>query len=362
MAVTIARAGRPTMGTARVGPALAPFGGCRGPGWATKTRERETVDEKARYDAWLLLAALALVLSVSTPAPANAAQGAEAGGETSPWRLPIALADDKLRIEWAEKAKLAVGGLFQGDWGYIKEDAFVTPSGWEGEVRRARIDIQAEALDRIFFRFEYDFSGTRGRLVEREIDYKDLYLGVRGLGPLGTFMVGYMKEPYSLQHLTYAGDRVFMEEALSTVFTPGRNFGLLLQNHHFDQRVTWAFGGFQNVTDDSGFFGEKGDWDVALRLTGLPVEARGLARRRLGRPQTGLPAARRAANVRGAFRPRHAPRLVGRSVLLLDDVWTTGATLRECARALRRGGARRIVAFSLARVSDDFDADPAPGL
>jgi ComF family protein len=98
------------------------------------------------------------------------------------------------------------------------------------------------------------------------------------------------------------------------------------------------------------------------RLTGLPVEARGLARRRLGRPQTGLPATRRAANVRGAFRPRHAPRLVGRSVLLLDDVWTTGATLRECARALRRGGARRVVAFSLARVSDDFDADPTPGL
>ena len=79
-----------------------------------------------------------------------------------------------------------------------------------------------------------------------------------------------MKEPYSLQHLTYAGDRVFMEEANSTVFTPGRSFGIMLNHHLFDQRMTWAFGGFQEVTDDSSFFGKKGDWDVALRLTGLP--------------------------------------------------------------------------------------------
>ncbi len=98
------------------------------------------------------------------------------------------------------------------------------------------------------------------------------------------------------------------------------------------------------------------------RLAGLPTASRALARRIGGRLQAGLPASRRAGNVRGAFRPRRAARLAGRSILLLDDVWTTGATLRECARALRRGGARRVVAFSLARVPADFDSAFPRGL
>jgi len=40
----------------------------------------------------------------------------------------------------------------------------------------------------------------------------------------------------------------------------------------------------------------------------------------------------------------------GRHVLIVDDVFTTGATLDACARALKRAGARRVDAFALARV------------
>ena len=83
--------------------------------------------------------------------------------------------------------------------------------------------------------------------------------------------------------------------------------------------------------------------------TGIPVSERALSRGGRGRPQAALSSARRAANVRGAFRLRRPPPLAGRSVLLVDDVWTTGATLRECSRVLRTGGARRITVFSLAR-------------
>ena len=86
---------------------------------------------------------------------------------------------------------------------------------------------------------------------------------------------------------------------------------------------------------------------VARRL-GVPVRPRWLARVRATRPQSDLVAAERRANVRGAFRA--APEVSGRHVLVVDDVLTTGATLGECARALRDGGARRVGVLTVARV------------
>jgi ComF family protein len=60
------------------------------------------------------------------------------------------------------------------------------------------------------------------------------------------------------------------------------------------------------------------------------------------------PAGRRE-NVRGAFRARPSARLQGRTVLLVDDVFTTGATANEAARALRTAGAARVLVATLAR-------------
>jgi predicted amidophosphoribosyltransferase len=57
-------------------------------------------------------------------------------------------------------------------------------------------------------------------------------------------------------------------------------------------------------------------------------------------------------NVRGAFAvaERYRSALAGRSVLLVDDVMTTGATLEACALALKNAGAARVEALTLARV------------
>jgi ComF family protein len=66
-------------------------------------------------------------------------------------------------------------------------------------------------------------------------------------------------------------------------------------------------------------------------------------------PQVDLPRRSRPANVRDAFQPRLQEVIAGQRVLLIDDLFTTGATLTECARVLRRADAAEVRAFTLAR-------------
>jgi ComF family protein len=87
---------------------------------------------------------------------------------------------------------------------------------------------------------------------------------------------------------------------------------------------------------------------LAMRLH-LPCHSSWLRRVRNTPQQTSQTPAGRKANVRGAFRARHGTAVKGRSILLVDDVMTTGATASEAARALRAAGASRVVAAVLAR-------------
>ncbi len=65
--------------------------------------------------------------------------------------------------------------------------------------------------------------------------------------------------------------------------------------------------------------------------------------------QTGLDRKRRSANVKNAFAVSDAERLKNKRVVLIDDVYTTGATLEECAAAVKGAGARQIYCLTLAR-------------
>jgi ComF family protein len=82
---------------------------------------------------------------------------------------------------------------------------------------------------------------------------------------------------------------------------------------------------------------------------GLPYHTSWLRRVRHTPQQTAQTPAARKTNVRGAFRARQGAPLAGRTILLVDDVMTTGATANEAARALRAGGAARIFVAVLAR-------------
>lgn len=105
--------------------------------------------------------------------------------------------------------------------------------------------------------------------------------------------------------------------------------------------------------------GYNQSWELARRIArrlDVRADPRLLLRLRDTAHQLAFPVEQRAANVRSAFavEPRRLAQLRGRSVTVVDDVMTTGATLAEIARTLRAAGAAEVHALVLART-------PAPG-
>ena len=83
----------------------------------------------------------------------------------------------------------------------------------------------------------------------------------------------------------------------------------------------------------------------------LPISVHVLARTRPTEPQIELPAAERRLNVKGAFAVTGPDSVAGKRVLLLDDVMTTGSTMDECSKALKKAGAAAVIAVTIARTA-----------
>ena len=92
---------------------------------------------------------------------------------------------------------------------------------------------------------------------------------------------------------------------------------------------------------------------AALKLVGererFQLAAEVLVRRRETQSQIGLSRHQRRENMRGAFSVSRPEEFAGREILLVDDVFTTGTTVSECARVLRRAGASKVYVATVAR-------------
>jgi ComF family protein len=100
-------------------------------------------------------------------------------------------------------------------------------------------------------------------------------------------------------------------------------------------------------------YNQSGELAAAIgRLTGVAVDPHLVRRVKRTRQQVGLSADGRARNVAGAFavHPDLLARLNGRRVVLVDDVYTTGSTVRAVTRTLIKGGAGEVDVVSFARV------------
>ncbi len=86
------------------------------------------------------------------------------------------------------------------------------------------------------------------------------------------------------------------------------------------------------------------------RALEVPLELRCLVKVRSTSPQVGLKRSERIANVKGAFAVTQKARVSGKRLLLVDDVYTTGATLSEASRCLLGAGAKEVHVITFARV------------
>ncbi len=80
-----------------------------------------------------------------------------------------------------------------------------------------------------------------------------------------------------------------------------------------------------------------------------PLSYDNLARVRPTQPQVELRGSERIKNVEGAFALRRPEQIQRKSIILIDDVFTTGATMNECASVLKHAGASQVTALTLAR-------------
>ena len=85
----------------------------------------------------------------------------------------------------------------------------------------------------------------------------------------------------------------------------------------------------------------------------IPIENKILYKKAGIKTQSGLKRKERIENIKNAFVVRNSHLLTDKTVLLVDDVFTTGSTINECARTLKRNGALAVYAATLATVVPD---------
>jgi phosphate-selective porin OprO/OprP len=165
--------------------------------------------------------------------------------------------------------KIKLGGRIQYDFAGIGSESDVNDEfdvrGTGTDVRRARLFMSGNIGEHGIFKAQYDFAGS-------DADMKDLYGGLTKLPVVGTARAGHFYEPFSLSQQTSSKYMTFMERGLPILaFSKERNAGLGFNNTAFDQRMTWAIGGYRETDDDGEDFSNDGNYNVGIRMTGLPV-------------------------------------------------------------------------------------------
>lgn len=166
--------------------------------------------------------------------------------------------------------------------------------------------------------------------------------------------------PVYRQHASYGAYRDELKE-LVLKFKYGNREGLklLLAGYYYEvwnARVDKCAASCDFIVPVPPDKGRKREYNHILelarrltKLTGIPLLSGCLQKIKKTPPQARLSRSRRLVNLDGAFKiNRRSPSLKGKTVLLIDDVYTTGTTIRQCSVLLRKEGAE-IVALTLAR-------------
>ncbi|MGC8494752.1 MAG: OprO/OprP family phosphate-selective porin [Syntrophobacteraceae bacterium] len=215
--------------------------------------------------------------AVQKQVKAETAQAAKQYKATHPLAVKASWKHDELFFETNNgNFTMHVGGYAQLDFGGADVNermkaAFPTLPGYGAEVRRLRLALQGTMYRDFDYNVGIEFGG--GSVV-----LKDAYISYYGFPCIANIRVGHMKEPFSLEELTSSNWFEFTERSLDNSFVTSnvqqdRNMGVMLFNTEFDQRMTWAAGGYMQQDNPSGTSYQSGGFNnanVSGRLTFLP--------------------------------------------------------------------------------------------
>lgn len=165
---------------------------------------------------------------------------------------------------------MKIGGRIQNDWGWFAKGDDYVPVVDGTEFRRARIYLQGDLGQNLFFKSQFDFSNRdQAGSISDELSFKDMYMGLKGIPVVGRLLVGQMKEPFSLEEMTSSNYITFMERSAVAVFDSERNTGFMLQNNWMEKRLLASFGVFRE-SDAKGGSRSNNAYNWSGRVTGLP--------------------------------------------------------------------------------------------
>jgi phosphate-selective porin OprO/OprP len=155
------------------------------------------------------------------------------------------------------------------DWYWATSDDFDSSVTADGVfVRQARLGIQGHIYSNVIYMLELELSTGEARP-------RDVFVGLRKLGPIGRLKFGHMREPFGLDATTPIPFHAFLERASSTrTFGLGRSPGVRAHNRVLRGRMTWWAGIFRDgdrfgaVTGDSGYA-------FTAKVTGLAIREAG---------------------------------------------------------------------------------------
>jgi phosphate-selective porin OprO/OprP len=131
-------------------------------------------------------------------------------------------------------------------------------------VRQARLGVAGHVYTNVLFMLEYEFSNGDARA-------RDVFVGLRNLGPFGRLKFGHLREPFGLDATTPIPFHALLERASSTrAFALGRNPGIRLHDRTLGGRMTWWAGIFRDGDSTGSAIGNSG-YALTAKVTGLAI-------------------------------------------------------------------------------------------
>jgi phosphate-selective porin OprO/OprP len=181
--------------------------------------------------------------------------------------------DSTAKVEWkpgkgltfatGDKAfTMHIGGRVFFDSYWATSDDFDSGSTEDASFfRTIRLEADGTMFTNAFYKIQVDFVGA-------EVALKDVFIGLKKLGPAGTFTAGHFKVPFGLEELTSSRFITFMERAAaSQAFAPSRENGFMLNNNFAKDGMLGVFAAiYRYNTNDQGNITDDGSTSFAVRF------------------------------------------------------------------------------------------------